>query len=97
MEQRLGVRLFHRSTRRITLTAEPVLRAPLISSTIESLNHMVHEGLGIACLPDTSASNRHAPPKRRVFIDHLSARLFPAPRVESAGGVLPTGIRARTP
>jgi DNA-binding transcriptional LysR family regulator len=32
--------------------AEPTLRTPLVSTTIESLNHVVHEGLGIACLPD---------------------------------------------
>lgn len=31
---------------------EPVLRAPLVSTTIESLMHVAHEGLGIACLPD---------------------------------------------
>ncbi|MFO2462898.1 LysR family transcriptional regulator [Pseudomonas sp. 15FMM2] len=30
----------------------PVLRAPLVSTTIESLLHVVNEGLGIACLPD---------------------------------------------
>jgi len=33
-------------------TPEPVLRAPLTTTTIESLSHVVHEGLGIACLPD---------------------------------------------
>jgi DNA-binding transcriptional LysR family regulator len=31
---------------------EPILRAPLVSTTIESLMHVAHEGLGIACLPD---------------------------------------------
>ena len=31
---------------------EPTLRTPLVSTTIESLNHVVLEGLGIACLPD---------------------------------------------
>jgi len=31
---------------------EPILRAPLVSTTIESLIHVAHEGLGIACLPD---------------------------------------------
>ena len=41
-------------------------------------------------------SSRHASAKLRVFIDHMSARLFPAPRVEPAGDVLPTGIRARS-
>lgn len=103
---------------------EPVLRAPLISTTIESLNHVVHEGLGIACLPDFMVresveqgrlqrvlddylehrgsfwmlwpSSRHASAKLRVFIDHMSARLFPTPGVASAAGVLPTGIRAQT-
>ena len=38
--------------RHVPGVAEPVLRAPLISTTIESLNYVVHEGLGIACLPD---------------------------------------------
>ncbi|QLG92542.1 LysR family transcriptional regulator [Pseudomonas yamanorum] len=33
-------------------TPEPVLRASLVSTTIESLMHVAHEGLGIACLPD---------------------------------------------
>ncbi|WP_339528397.1 LysR family transcriptional regulator [Pseudomonas mucidolens] len=84
----------------------PVLRAPLVSTTIESLNHVVHEGLGIACLPDFMVreavergrllrvlddylehsasfwllwpSSRHASAKLRVFIDHMSVRLFPA-------------------
>ncbi|NIL16157.1 LysR family transcriptional regulator [Pseudomonas sp. ATCC PTA-122608] len=31
---------------------EPVLRAPLVSTTIESLMYVAHAGLGIACLPD---------------------------------------------
>lgn len=38
--------------RHISGAAEPTLRTPLVSTTIESLKHVVHEGLGIACLPD---------------------------------------------
>lgn len=87
----------------------PVLRGPLVSTTIESLYHVVHEGLGIACLPDFMVreaveqgqllrvlddylehsgsfwllwpSSRHASAKLRVFIDHMSVRLFPATAV----------------
>lgn len=84
---------------------EPLLRAPMTSTTIESLSHFAHEGLGIACLPDFMVresvgrgqlqrvldehlehqgsfwilwpASRHASAKLRVFIDHLSAQLFP--------------------
>ena len=70
--------------------AEPVLRTPLVSTTIESLNHVVHEGLGIACLPDymvrDAVQQGHL---QRVLDDFLEHRgsfwmLWPASRHASA-------------
>jgi DNA-binding transcriptional LysR family regulator len=46
MEERLGVRLLHRSTRSVTLTAEGAL------FLVEPLICMAEQGLGIAYLPD---------------------------------------------
>jgi DNA-binding transcriptional LysR family regulator len=69
---------------------EPVLRTPLVSTTIESLNHVVHEGLGIACLPDymvrDAVQQGHL---QRVLDDFLEHRgsfwmLWPASRHSSA-------------
>ncbi|MGY1949978.1 LysR family transcriptional regulator [Pseudomonas pergaminensis] len=55
--------------------SEPVLRAPLVSTTIESLNHVVHEGLGIACLPDYMVNQAVADGRlQRVLDDHLEHR-----------------------
>ncbi|WP_439864792.1 LysR family transcriptional regulator [Pseudomonas antarctica] len=69
---------------------EPVLRTPLVSTTIESLNHVVLEGLGIACLPDFMV-NRAVQQGRlvRVLDDHLEHRgsfwlLWPSSRHASA-------------
>ena len=70
--------------------AEPTLRAPLVSSTIESLNHVVHEDLGIACLPDYMVNEAvRQGPLRRVLDEHLEHRgsfwlLWPASRHASA-------------
>ncbi|MGY2254683.1 LysR substrate-binding domain-containing protein [Pseudomonas reactans] len=87
--------------------AEPVLRAPLISTTIESLNHVVHEGLGIACLPDYMVNKAVREGRlQRVLDDHLEHRgsfwmLWPSSRHASAklrvfidhmcAGLFPTG------
>ncbi len=56
-------------------SAEPVLRTPLVSTTIESLNHVVHEGLGIACLPDYMVNQAVAQGRlQRVLDDYLEHR-----------------------
>lgn len=53
-------------------TAEPTLRTPLVSTTIESLNHVVLEGLGIACLPDYMVNHAVAQGHlQRVLDDYL--------------------------
>lgn len=71
-------------------TAEPVLRAPLVSTTIESLNYVVHEGLGIACLPDFMVNEAVAQGRlKRVLDDDLEHRgsfwlLWPSSRHASA-------------
>lgn len=76
--------------RHVPGVAEPVLRSPLISTTIESLNYVVHEGLGIACLPDfmvkEAVRRGHL---QRVLDEHLVHRgsfwmLWPASRFASA-------------
>ncbi|VVO38144.1 HTH-type transcriptional regulator PgrR [Pseudomonas fluorescens] len=92
--------------RREAYTAEPLLPARLVSTSIEAVSHAALAGMGIACLPDFMShdavaegrlqrvldahlehtgefwvlwpSSRHATAKLRVFIDHLSLRLFPA-------------------
>lgn len=71
-------------------TAEPILRAPLVSTTIESLNYVVHEGLGIACLPDFMVNQAvHEGRLQRVLDDYLEHRgsfwmLWPSSRHASA-------------
>ncbi|WP_288856009.1 LysR family transcriptional regulator [uncultured Pseudomonas sp.] len=70
--------------------AELNLRAPLVSTTIESLNHVVQEGLGIACLPDYMVNQAVQHGRlRRVLDEHLEHRgsfwlLWPASRHASA-------------
>ena len=94
--------------RHVPGAAEPNLRAPLVSTTIESLNHVVHEGLGIACLPDYMVNEAVKQGRlRRVLDDHLEHRgsfwlLWPASRHASAklrvfvdhmyAGLFPTGV-----
>ena len=69
---------------------EPALRTPLASTTIESLNHVVHEGLGIACLPDYMVNQAvGAGHLQRVLDDYLEHRgsfwmLWPSSRHASA-------------
>lgn len=54
---------------------EPILRTPLVSTTIESLNHVVHEGLGIACLPDYMVNQAVAQGRlQRVLDEYLEHR-----------------------
>jgi len=71
-------------------TPEPVLRTPLVSTTIESLNHVVHEGLGIACLPDYMVRESVAQGRLlRVLDDYLEHQgsfwmLWPSSRHASA-------------
>lgn len=56
-------------------SAEPNLRTPLVSTTIESLNHVVHEGLGIACLPDYMVKQAVGEGRlQRVLDDYLEHR-----------------------
>lgn len=70
--------------------SEPALRTPLVSTTIESLNHVVLEGLGIACLPDYMVSQAVGAGRlERVLDDHLEHRgsfwmLWPSSRHASA-------------
>ncbi len=70
--------------------AEPTLRTPLVSTTIESLKHVVLEGLGIACLPDFMVNDAVRQGRlRRVLDDHLEHRgsfwlLWPSSRHASA-------------
>ena len=55
--------------------AEPLLRTPLVSTTIESLNHVVLEGLGIACLPDYMVNQAVGEGRlQRVLDDYLEHR-----------------------
>lgn len=69
---------------------EPVLRAPLITTTIESLNHVVLEGLGVACLPDFMVNEAVQQGRlQRVLDDYLEHRgsfwmLWPSSRHASA-------------
>ncbi|WP_395606699.1 LysR family transcriptional regulator [Pseudomonas sp. B22129] len=76
--------------RHVPGAAEPVLRAPLVSTTIESLNHVVHEGLGIACLPDFMVNQAVQQGRlQRVLDDHLEHQgsfwlLWPSSRHASA-------------
>ena len=70
--------------------SEPALRTPLVSTTIESLNHVVHEGLGIACLPDYMVNQAVGAGRlQRVLDDYLEHRgsfwmLWPSSRHASA-------------
>ncbi|MGK9419900.1 LysR family transcriptional regulator [Pseudomonas cedrina] len=76
--------------RRVPGAAEPTLRTPLVSTTIESLNHVVHEGLGIACLPDYMVNQAvHEGRLQRVLDDYMEHRgsfwmLWPSSRHASA-------------
>jgi DNA-binding transcriptional LysR family regulator len=76
--------------RHITGAAEPTLRTPLVSTTIESLNHVVHDGLGIACLPDYIVNDAVRQGRlQRVLDDYLEHRgsfwmLWPSSRHASA-------------
>lgn len=76
--------------RHVPGVAEPVLRAPLVSTTIESLNYVVHEGLGIACLPDFMVNEAVRQGRlQRVLDEHLVHRgsfwmLWPSSRFASA-------------
>ena len=69
---------------------EPTLRTPLVSTTIESLNHVAHEGLGIACLPDYMVNQAVGAGRlQRVLDDYLEHRgsfwmLWPSSRHASA-------------
>lgn len=69
---------------------EPTLRTPLVSTTIESLNHVVLEGLGIACLPDYMVNQAVGEGRlQRVLDDCLEHRgsfwmLWPSSRHASA-------------
>jgi DNA-binding transcriptional LysR family regulator len=71
-------------------TPEPVLRAPLVTTTIESLNHVVHEGLGIACLPDFMVRESVEQGRLRLvldeYLDHRGSfwMLWPSSRYASA-------------
>ncbi len=70
--------------------AEPTLRSPLVSTTIESLCHVVNEGLGIACLPDYMVNQAVSEGRlQRVLDDHLEHQgsfwmLWPSSRHASA-------------
>ncbi len=76
--------------RHLAGSVEPTLRTPLVSTTIESLNHVVHEGLGIACLPDFMVNQAVREGRlQRVLDDHLDHRgsfwmLWPSSRHASA-------------
>jgi DNA-binding transcriptional LysR family regulator len=76
--------------RRALDEVEPTLRTPLVSTTIESLNHVVHEGLGIACLPDYMVHQAVREGRlQRVLDDYLEHRgsfwmLWPSSRHASA-------------
>lgn len=76
--------------RNIPGSIEATLRPPLVSTTIESLNHVVHEGLGIACLPDFMVNQAVREGRlQRVLDDPLDHRgsfwmLWPASRHASA-------------
>ena len=76
--------------RHVAGSVEPTLRTPLVSTTIESLNHVVHEGLGIACLPDFMVNQAVREGRlQRVLDDHLDHRgsfwmLWPSSRHASA-------------
>ena len=76
--------------RHVPGASELNLRAPLVSTTIESLNHVVQEGLGIACLPDYMVNQAVQHGRlRRVLDEHLEHRgsfwlLWPASRHASA-------------
>ncbi len=76
--------------RHVPGSMEPTLRAPLVSTTIESLNHVVHEGLGIACLPDFMVNQAVREGRlQRVLDDYLEHRgsfwmLWPSSRHASA-------------
>jgi len=76
--------------RQVPGIAEPTLRAPLVSTTIESLNHVVLEGLGIACLPDYMVNQAVEQGRlQRVLDDYLKHRgsfwmLWPSSRHASA-------------
>lgn len=76
--------------RQVPGIAEPTLRAPLVSTTIESLNHVVLEGLGIACLPDYMVNQAVEQGRlQRVLDDYLEHRgsfwmLWPSSRHASA-------------
>ncbi|MPR03520.1 LysR family transcriptional regulator [Pseudomonas sp. MAFF 212408] len=76
--------------RHVPGVAEPVLRTPLVSNTIESLNQAVYEGLGIACLPDFMVNAAvHQGRLQRVLDDCLEHRgsfwlLWPSSRHASA-------------
>ncbi|WLH99202.1 LysR family transcriptional regulator [Pseudomonas simiae] len=93
--------------RRAPGAPESILRGPFVSTTIESLNHVVHEGLGIACLPDYMVNQAVAEGRlQRVLDDYLEHRgsfwmLWPSSRHASAklrvfidhmcAGLFPTG------
>ncbi|WP_168232126.1 LysR family transcriptional regulator [Pseudomonas veronii] len=76
--------------RQVPGIAEPTLHAPLVSTTIESLNHVVLEGLGIACLPDYMVNQAVEQGRlQRVLDDYLEHRgsfwmLWPSSRHASA-------------
>lgn len=69
---------------------EPTLRAPLVSTTIESLMHVAHEGLGIACLPDfmvrESVEQGRLQRVLDAYLEHSSSfwMLWPSSRHASA-------------
>jgi DNA-binding transcriptional LysR family regulator len=89
---------------------EPVLRTPLVSTTIESLKHVALDSLGIACLPDYMVNQAMREGRlQRVLDDYLEHRgsfwmLWPASRHASAklrvfidhmcAGLFPTPIEA---
>ncbi|AZE67948.1 transcriptional regulator, LysR family [Pseudomonas synxantha] len=76
--------------RQVPGSTEPSLRTPLVSTTIESLYHVVQEGLGIACLPDYMVNQAVSKGQlQRVLDEHLEHRgsfwlLWPASRHASA-------------
>lgn len=76
--------------RHVPGAVEPTLRTPLVSTTIESLNYVVLEGLGIACLPDYMVNQFVRQGRlQRVLDDYLEHRgsfwmLWPASRHASA-------------
>ncbi|XXU79599.1 LysR family transcriptional regulator [Sorangium sp. So ce1151] len=78
LEERLGVRFFHRSTRTITLTPEGALfleRCRRIFAEVEAAELELAQTQGA---PSGKLRSRYVSPKLRVFVDFMAQHLFPA-------------------